>query len=661
MTATAKKIVEPNLTPMMKQYLEIKADHQDAILFFRLGDFYEMFFEDAETASQILELTLTYRNKNADNPVPLCGIPHHAAESYIGRLVKAGKKVVICDQVEDAAEAKGIVKREVTRVVSPGIVFEDQSLSARTNNFLMAAVPLKDSVSVACVDVSTGLLEYFTLENWQALAGEVASLGVRELLMPEAFQKSEEGQQVAALFQDVYHHAVSDLYGDADFSSDLLLDFYQLSELSALGLSKTSTHLSCLGLLFGYLKENKSLIPKLLNQPVLREQSDYMVFDEPTLRNLELFKTSHDGVHHGTLLWHLDHCLTPMGSRRLAEYIRAPLKTVDLIQERLNAVSELKSKSSILKALQEALQQVSDLERLANRFVVGSGNARDALSLAQSLLQIPQVTQALAQSEETLLLRLKKQLKDFSKLAQHINDHLVEEPPLSLKDGGVIAAGVNTELDELRSIEKNGKSAIAQMEAKEKSETGITSLKIRFNNVFGYYIEVTNTHKDKVPDHYVRKQTLTNAERYITDELKKFESKVLGASERIKALEYQIFCELRTAIQEEAAQIKTVAAAISHLDVLQSFANVANRFDYCQPVVTNDVRLDLKEARHPVLDRLNDDFIPNDVLLDGAQNSFLMITGPNMAGKSTVMRTVALVTVMSQIGSFVPCASAHGV
>lgn len=670
-----KQPQKASVTPMMRQYLQIKEQNQDAIVFFRLGDFYEMFFEDAHVASRLLDLTLTQKNKNTDNPIPMCGIPHHASESYIAKLIKQGKKVVICDQTEDASKAKGLVKREVTRVVSPGIVLEEQSLAARQHNYLLAVCQNKTQFSCALCDVSTGLLEYFVTESSSDLLDEVARLDVKELIFPESLRGHGFLKDLSSQFPHLYQHAVTDLWGDSDFACDLLKEQFQVSSLASLGLDESGC-VSVLGSLLGYLKDSQILKNALLSQPQKRNLNDFVVLDENTVRNLELFKTLRDDKNYGTLLWHLDVCQTPMGSRKLADFVRHPLMDVQSIEERFNAVAELLERQEetlnfekapsipsglLFEQIQQALDGVYDLERLANRFVTAKGSARDAVSLKNSLKQIPILKTLLSNVQSGLLKALEADFLDFKELIQSVQECLVDEPPLSLKDGHMIRPGFHKELDELRHLEKNGKNIIANLEAKEREATGVSSLKVRFNNVFGYYIEITNTHKDKVPAHYIRKQTLTNAERYITEELKQYEEKVLSAGERIKTLEYDLFASLRETIQNQATQIKTVAQNIAVLDVLCGFAQTAQVYDYKRPKVNSSTELVLKGARHPILERMNpgESFVPNDVCLNGESASFMMITGPNMAGKSTIMRMTALIALMAQMGSFVPCEEAR--
>lgn len=648
------------ITPMMRQYYEIKSQHEDAILFYRLGDFYEMFHDDAVEASRILDLTLTTRNKNSEQPIPLCGVPYHSAEGYISKLIAAGRKVVVCEQTEDPKQAKGIVKREVTRVVTPGIVMEDESLKARSNNFLIGFLTAERKVCCVVCDVSTGNLEYFYLDNYAELGDEISRLQAREVFYPESEAHNEHLKEFFKSYSNLYHHSVSDLFCDADFATDMLLTQYKVASVGNLGLKAKGAEVRILGLLLGYLKDNKLLTPDLLQQPVLRRDGSFAVIDEVSVRNLELFRTLRDDNQQGTLLWHLDSCATPMGSRRLSEFIRSPLMSVDEITQRQDAVADLLTNESQCDDLTIQLQSIADLERLANRFLIKSATPRDAVKLRDSFEALPHLQNTLAQCSSPLMKTLREQIVDFSGISQTIATTLVDEPPLSIKDGGFIRHGVSAELDELREIESSGKGTIAKLEAEEKQKTGISSLKIRYNNVFGYYIEITNTHKDKVPQHYVRKQTLTNAERYITDELKKYESKVLGAGERIKSLELDLFVALRDEVAMQAAAIKSTAQALATLDAVMAFATISKRFNYVRPRVVKQSILNLKGARHPILERLNqgDSFVPNDITLDQRDNIVQIITGPNMAGKSTIMRMTALIVILAQAGCFVPCEQA---
>lgn len=658
-SSSKKQLPQP--TPMMRQYLEIKSQHEDAILFYRLGDFYEMFYDDAVLASQILDLTLTHRNKNQDNPVPLCGVPYHAAEGYLQKLIDAGKKVAICEQTEDPKQAKGIVKREVTRIITPGTVLETQALEANTNNFLLCIVSsAQESYTCALCDVSTGRLEYFEVDDVEQLRDEIVRLQVRELIYPESFRNHSHLKKLIYDHEQIFHQAVSDLYFDSDFSKDTLVNYFKVSDLVSLGLKEESPHVTSLGGLLSYLKDSKILTDDLLSQPAYRALKNTLFLDETSLLHLEIFKTQRDQKRHGTLIWHLDQCCTSMGSRKLADILRNPLLNKEQIEKRLNAVESLLDQSETTELLRERLNEISDLERLSNRFLLGTANGRDAVSLKNSLKQLKTIKDLVSQSRSSLMRDLSDRLQEFSELISKIENTLYDDVPVSVKDGHLIQDQVNAELDELRNIEKSGKGYILELEQKEKERTGISSLKIRYNHVFGYYIEITHTHKDKVPENYIRKQTLTNAERYITDELKEYEAKVLGASERIKILEFEIFTSICQNVISQAQDIKKTANALALIDVLQAFAQVAQKFHYTKPKITEEIYLEFKEARHPILEHLHlgEAFVPNDIIMDALHCSEMIITGPNMAGKSTLMRMVALITILAQIGCYVPCSEA---
>lgn len=647
------------LTPMMRQYLEIKSQHQDAIVFYRLGDFYEMFFEDAITASQILELTLTSRNKNSDNPVPMCGVPHHASEGYIAKLVRKGKKVVICDQVEDAALAKGLVKRDITRVITPGTVLEDHSLIAKTHNYIAALTQNTDGFCLVLSDVSTGHLEYTTALTLPALKDELTRLPVREVIYPEHLRTH---QGLKSLWDDLpglYQQAQSDLHFDADFAQNKIVVYYNVATVATLGLIDISA-CQAIGGLLSYLEDSKVLKPALLAQPVQRLNGDCLILDDNALQHLEIFDTMSNDQNVGSFLWHMDQCQTNMGSRCLSDMIRKPLVTAAEIENRYNAIQTFLDVPQIFENLRNALGQVYDIERIVNRFITNKANARDAVALKDSLESLETLKTHLQTVQDPLVQNIKADFQDFSLIKKKIERTLVAEPPLQLKESGLIQDGVNAELDELRAIEKNGKTTILQMEAREKERTGISSLKIRYNNVFGYYIEITNTHKDKAPADYTRKQTLSNAERFITEELKTYEAKVLGASDRIKTLEYEIFMRLRDDIITRGTELKAMASAIGLLDAILSLTHVAKTYKYVKPKLTHETFLELSGARHPIIENMlkGESFVPNDITLDATGISQLIITGPNMAGKSTLMRMTALIVLMAQMGSFVPCDAA---
>lgn len=639
----------------MQQYLEIKSHHPDAIVFYRLGDFYEMFFEDAQTASKLLDLTLTTRGKNDDNPVPMCGVPHHASESYVAKLITCGRKVVFCEQVEDPKFAKGIVRREVTRVVTPGTIHETESLEASRNNFLMCLAANGTGFEASVCDITTGKLEYFSLSDADKVRDEMARLDVREIIYSEELRSNEELTSLLAK-DKVYHHAITDVYFDLDYARDLIKRYWRVSSLEALDLKDTAPELASLGGLMGYLEETKLLKNDLIAQPTRRLTGKHLFLDETTTAHLEIFRTERGDRRLGSLFWHLDACATPMGSRKLGEILRLPLLNTDDINLRLSAVEELVTTASLAEAISAKLALISDMERLANRFVLHTATPRDALSLTSSLENLPDLKKILSKASAELLQSLGARLRYFNDATDRIRATLKGDPPLSAKDGGIINDGINAELDELRLIEKSGKNYILEMERREKERTGISSLKIRYNNIFGYYIEITNTHKDKAPPDYVRKQTLANAERYITDELKNYEAKVLGAGERIRTLESEIFTTLCDDMRAIVSDIKESADAVALLDVVNAFAYISQKYRYVRPHITTEILLDLKGARHPILERLNpsENFVPNDLFLD-AHSSEIIITGPNMAGKSTLMRMTALIAVMGQAGCFVPC------
>lgn len=649
-----------SLTPMLRQYLGIKAEHPNAILFYRLGDFYEMFFEDATEASKLLDLTLTARNKKDDNPVPLCGIPYHAAEAYIAKLVEHGKKVVICEQVEDPKLAKGIVRREVTRVITPGTVMESGCLNAKLNNHLLCILP--QDLGFACVlcDVSTGKLEYFYTPTLSELHNEIIRLEIREIIFPESFAHDPNLETLLKPHAQIFRHALNPLFFDADFAADTLIRHYGVSTVTALGLHDHSAIVSTLGGLLGYLNDAKMLTQGLMRPPTERVLSGILALDETTLNHLELFRTQHEQKRQGSLIWYLDQCHTPMGARLLADWLRHPLQDIKKINQRLDGVLELTQAGAHATDIANALQNISDLERLANRFVTASANARDALALAVSLNQTAPLKNTLAGFTHPLFKTICTELFDWQDLITQITATITDDPPLTLREGGLIRSRIHPELDELRAIEASGKGFILKIESQEREKTGINSLKIRYNNVFGYYIEITNAHKDKVPPDYIRKQTLSNAERYITPELKEYEAKVLSAGERIKTIEYEIFQKLRADVAAHAATIRATAHAVATLDILAGFAELAKELHLTRPTLTSSVILDLKGARHPILEKLHpsEKFVPNDVFLDQSGCHQMTLTGPNMAGKSTLMRMVALTTILAQVGSFVPCEAA---
>ncbi|MBI4211595.1 MAG: DNA mismatch repair protein MutS [Deltaproteobacteria bacterium] len=626
-----------DVTPMMKQYLSIKEDHRDAILLFRLGDFYEMFFDDAVEASKILDIALTTRNRSEAHQVPLCGVPYHSIQPYITKLLEAGKRIAICDQVEDPATAKGVVKREVVRIITPGVVLDGEHLDAKSHNFLAAVIPQENSFGLAFVDVSTGWFEAGEVQSAENLLEEIARRSPKELVFNRPLKASLK-ETIARYFPKMVFTETG--RGDRPVAPTQFVAPTQYTEAAALA--------------WDYLRSTqKSDLPHITSiQPL--SGSTCMRLDEATKRNLELVESMLSGERSYTLLEHLDRTKTSMGARALRTWILHPLLDEAVINARLNAVHSL-IESSVADAMREALKEVYDLERIMSRIAMKNASPRDVVHLSLSLSHIPSIKQGIA-SSHGLLETLGHELDELSDLRSIIASTLVEEPPFSPRDGGMIRNGISTDLDELRTISHHGKDFIARLEAQEKESTGIGSLKVRYNKVFGYYIEVTHAHRDKIPLHYIRKQTLVNAERYITPELKEYEEKVLGSEEKSKALEYHLFTALRDQVAEALPRVMRTAKAVAELDALLSLAEIASEFGYVRPDVMQQDQLDIIEGRHPIVERLIPDerFVPNDVCLNDASGRMMVITGPNMSGKSTVMRQTALIVLMAQIGSFVP-------
>ena len=650
---------QPEITPMMRQYIEIKSAYPDAILFFRLGDFYEMFLDDAVKAAAILEITLTSRGKGADgSDVPLCGIPYHSATPYIARLVEAGEKVAICEQVEDPKKTKGIVRREVVRVVTPGLVTDADSLSPKENNYLAAVMPLSAALyGVATVDLSTGQFKATEIEGEEGLFAEIACIAPREVLLPAEYRDSALQRRLSADLAPLVSY-IAEWVTDGEYVERLFSGQFGAPS-SAVCSGMQGAALAAAAVLH-YLKETQKGGPLHLRELEVYRNREFLLLDEATRRNLELTRTMADGRRKGSLLGLMDHTVTPMGARKLKSWLNYPLVAVDAIRQRLDAVEELVADSAPLDAIRTALGGIADIERLNGRITLASASARDLVAMGESLERIPALLAATAPLASRLLASTLAGIDPLQDVAALIRRGIAENPPFILRDGGVIADGYNSELDELRSISKEGKGFIAQLEAKEKQRTGINSLKIRFNKVFGYYIEVTRANLADIPADYIRRQTLANAERFITPELKEYEDKVLGAEDRICELEYALFQEIRMQVAAEGGRIAATADNVATLDVLASFARLAALSDYCRPEVNSEERIVISDGRHPVIEALNlgERFVPNDTELDNGENQLLIITGPNMAGKSTFMRQVALITLMAQIGSFVPAKAA---
>ncbi|CAH2031448.1 DNA mismatch repair protein MutS [Trichlorobacter ammonificans] len=647
-------------TPMMKQYLEIKSRHPDSILFFRMGDFYEMFLEDALLASKLLDITLTSRNKGGADEIPFCGVPYHSVQPYVARLIEAGHRVAICEQVEDPKQAKGIVKRDVVKVVTPALVTEAESLAPEENSYLLSLCPSGPRWGAAWLDLSTGEFKVSELESLSATAALAASLAPRELLLPEAV-KREPPAELALVMGDRPRSTVPDWVLDREYAARLVCDRFGVALPEALGLSPAAAALPASGAILHYLQENRhATLPHLRDLTVV-SQTDYLALDPVTRRTLELTATMAENKKAGSLLGCLDRTVTAMGARTLKQWIAHPLVRTPEIVRRLDAVEELARAGELRDELARLLKNIHDLERLNGRIAMAGANGRDLRSLLDSLEQIPVIQRLLVDTRSELIRECRDSLDPLDDLRDRIGRAIVPSPPFSLREGGIIAEGYHAELDELRTISREGKGFIARLEARERERTGIGSLKIRYNRVFGYYIEITKSNLSGVPADYIRRQTVANAERFITEELKNYEEKVLGAEERICDLEYSLFQELREEAAAHGAALSRTAAGLALLDILQGLATVAVERNYCRPTVDDGDRIEIIEGRHPVVEAMNlgERFVPNDTLLDGEAHQILMITGPNMAGKSTYMRQTALIVLMAQIGCFVPATSAR--
>ena len=652
----------PAATPMMRQYLEIKADYPDAILFFRLGDFYEMFLDDAVTASRVLDITLTSRNKGAAEEVPLCGIPYHSCQPYIARLVENGYKVAICEQVEDPRTAKGIVRREVVRVVTPGLIVDTESLQPKENNYLMAmAGGERGRWGIGVVDITTGEFRVTEAADLEAARTEMTSLAPREILLAAGEEAELVGRVLAGTLAERMVNTLPEWIFERDRATGLLTEFYNCGSLEGFGCARLPGAIRAAGALLHYLGETQKGRVEHLRPLFTYHSQDFMVLDEATRRNLELTATLHDGQRRGSLLGVLDRTVTAMGGRKMRQWINQPLVDVERIRARHAAVAELVEKSLVRQELREDLDGVYDLERLNGKISMANANAKDLVALRQSLERLPQILDTIAGLEAPRVQELRRGLDPLADVAELIARGIVDDPPFVLREGGLIREGFNGELDELRSISREGKGWIARLEQQERERTGIATLKVRFNKVFGYYIEVTRAHLAKVPEDYQRKQTLANAERFITPALKEYEEKVLGAEEKLVELEYDLFQQLRREVAAQGRRIQTTAEALATLDVLCALAELAHERNYVVPQMDEGDALVIVEGRHPVIEAmsLGERFVPNDVTLDTRENQILIITGPNMAGKSTFMRQVALIVLLAHMGSLVPARSAQ--
>jgi DNA mismatch repair protein MutS len=648
-------------TPMMKQYADIKARHRDAILFYRMGDFYEMFNEDAKLASKILEITLTSRNKEKGNPVPMCGIPHHAADSYIARLINAGYKVAICEQVEDPKTAKGIVKRDVVRIVTPGTILNSPSLNSKDNQFLASFVFSEEKViGFAVADISTGefLVAELNGENTlDRLKEEMYRWNPKEILLPEHIDEKRVSGILDSLNSSI--NRCDDWFFSYDHAYRLFLDHFKVLSLDGFGLESKKAAICAGGGILKYLQDTQKTSLSHINKLTYFNTEDHMIIDPFTQRNLELLKSVGEDSKKGSLLDILDRTITPMGGRRLRNWITRPLLTIESIRKRQDAVEELLSSIMIRDGIREILKDVYDLERLAGKISLSAANARDLIALKRSVQTLPALQKSLKETSSPLLKELSGNWDNLQDIDNLIEQSIKEEPPFTITEGGMIKDNFDEKLDELRKISRSGKDWIAALEKEERKKTGINSLKIGYNKVFGYYIEVTRKNVPSVPPEYIRKQTLANAERYITPDLKEYEIKVLNAQEETCNLEYRIFQTIKESIVKEVERIQKVADIISIIDVLASFAETASHFHYIKPEISENDSIKIIEGRHPVLEQIEASFVPNDTTLDCTENQILIITGPNMAGKSTYLRQVALIVLMAQTGSFVPAKEAE--
>ena len=652
------------ISPMMQKYLETKEEYKDCILFYRLGDFYEMFFEDALIAARELEITLTGKDCGLPERAPMAGIPHHAAEVYAEKLIEKGYKVAICEQLEDPKTAKGIVKRGVIRILTPGTIVESNLLEEKKNNYIMSICKSGIYFGVSVCDISTG--EFYSSEiksenNFALLLDEIARFAPSEIIANSMmFECQEEMDKIRERFS-MYMSRFSDKFFTDDVGN-LSLDYNIIeNKREVTNLKEKPLAVKSINALLEYLNETQMTSLEHINTITIYSLSKYMSLDINARRNLEITEKMRDKSKKGTLLWVLDKTSTSMGGRLLRRWLNDPLLEVKEIQERLDAVKELKDNMMLRGEITDTLKKVYDIERLAGKMTYGNANARDMITLKNSLERLPEVKSVLAMCQSHKLKELYENLDELKDVFALIEKSIVEDPPMTIKDGGIIKLGYDEEIDTLKKASTEGKTWLAKLEADEKEKTGIKTLKVGYNKVFGYYIEVSKSFVSQVPERFIRKQTLTTGERYITDELKTIENQILGAEEKVVNLEYNAFVKIRTEIAKNIKRLQKTANVVSTLDVLSSFAQVAEDMNYCMPVVKDDGIIKIKEGRHPVIEKMigSGNFVPNDTYLDKEGDRLAIITGPNMAGKSTYMRQVALITLMAQVGSFVPATEAQ--
>lgn len=648
------------LTPMMQQYMKTKEEYQDCILFYRLGDFYEMFFDDAITASRELDITLTGKSCGLPERAPMCGVPFHSMDGYLNRLVSKGYKVAICEQMEDPASAKGIVHREVVRVATPGTNLDIHALDETKNNYIMCIVYVADRFGLSVADVTTG--EYFVTEigSPEKLYDEIYKFMPAEIICNEAFVMSGVNMEDLKGRLGITVYSLDSWYFDDDICTRALKEHFRVSAMDGIGISDYDCGVIASGALLLYLQETQKTSLSHMTKLVPYTTGKYMILDSSTRRNLELCETLREKQKRGSLLWVLDKTKTAMGARLLRKSIEQPLISREEIERRLDAVEELKESPISREEIREYLTSVYDLERLVSRIAYQTANPRDMIAFQSSLSMLPPIRYILSEMKSPLLKELYEEMDALEDLCRLVQESIQEDPPVAMREGGIIRDGYNEEVDWLRHAKSDGKDWIAKLEEKEREKTGIKNLRIKYNKVFGYYLEVTNSFKNMVPDYYTRKQTLTNAERYIIPELKELEDTILGAEDRLYVLEYELYCAVRTRIAKEVARVQKTARAVAQIDMTVSLAVAAEQGGYVRPRMNEKGVIDIKEGRHPVVEKMvpNEMFIANDTYLNDKKDRISIITGPNMAGKSTYMRQTALIVLLAQIGSFVPAASA---
>lgn len=649
------------LTPMMEQYMKIKEENKDCILFYRLGDFYEMFFDDALTASKELEITLTGKNCGMEERAPMCGVPYHAVDSYLNKLVEKGYKVGICEQVEDPSQAKGIVKREIVRIVTPGTNISQQGLDEEKNNYLMCIFCNDDSYGVSLVDITTGDFRTTSMEQLSKVQDEIFKFAPAEIICNDAFLISGVDVDYLRDKMKVVVSCIDYYYFDEDQGIERIKKQFKVGNLDGLGLSDYPMGIIATGALLGYLYETQKSSLDHLMHITPYETSEFMIIDSSSRRNLELCETLRDKQKKGSLLWILDKTKTAMGARMLRNMLEQPLVDKAKIEERYDALTTLTKQAIVREELREYLNPIYDLERLMTKVSYKTANPRDMIAFKTSLKWLPPIKTILKECSDSLLSSLSETLDTLDDIYQLLEDSIVEEPPLAVKEGGIIKDGFKEDIDHLKKAKTEGKQWLMDLEERERKATGIKNLKVKYNKVFGYYLDVTNSYKDLVPDHYIRKQTLANSERYTTEELNRLADTILGSEDKLYALEYETYVTIRETLAGQMERIANTAHVIAQIDVLASLAYVAERNHFVRPKLNEKGTIDIKDGRHPVVEQMiqNDMFIANDTYLDNRKNRVAIITGPNMAGKSTYMRQTALIVLMAQVGSFVPATKAN--